>query len=80
MQMLFKVKQLIIFLDGVLYYINGINYMIYRIINEGSFEVFISIDIWKFRDIVLFLIEGIYVSLFRSENLKVVYYKKFGEI
>lgn len=54
--------------------------MIYRIINEGSFEVFISIDIWKFRDIVLFLIEGIYVSLFRSENLKVVYYKKFGEI
>lgn len=78
--MLFKVKYLIIFLDGVLYYINGINYMIYRIINEGSFEVFISIDIWKFRDIVLFLIEGIYVSLFRSENLKVVYYKKFGEI
>lgn len=80
MQMLFKVKYLIIFLDGVLYYINGINNMIYRIINEGSFEVFISIDIWKFRDIVLFLIEGIYVSLFRSENLKVVYYKKFGEI
>lgn len=78
--MLFKVKYLIIFLDGVLYYINGINNMIYRIINEGSFEVFISIDIWKFRDIVLFLIEGIYVSLFRSENLKVVYYKKFGEI
>lgn len=78
--MLFKVKYLIIFVDGVLYYINGINYMIYRIINEGSFEVFISIDIWKFRDIVLFLIEGIYVSLFRSENLKVVYYKKFGEI
>lgn len=78
--MLFKVKYLIIFLDGVLYFINGINYMIYRIINEGSFEVFISIDIWKFRDIVLFLIEGIYVSLFRSENLKVVYYKKFGEI
>lgn len=80
MQMFFKVKYLIIFLDGVLYYINGINNMIYRIINEGSFEVFISIDIWKFRDIVLFLIEGIYVSLFRSENLKVVYYKKFGEI
>lgn len=78
--MLFKVKYLIIFLDGVLYYINGINYMINRIINEGSFEVFISIDIWKYRDIVLFLIEGIYVSLFRSENLKVVYYKKFGEI
>lgn len=78
--MFFKVKYLIIFLDGVLYYINGINNMIYRIINEGSFEVFISIDIWKFRDIVLFLIEGIYVSLFRSENLKVVYYKKFGEI
>lgn len=78
--MFFKVKYLIIFLDGVLYYINGINYMIYRIIKEGSFEVFISIDIWKFRDIVLFLIEGIYVSLFRSENLKVVYYKKFGEI
>lgn len=78
--MLFKVKYLIIFVDGVLYYINGINYMIYRIINEESFEVFISIDIWKFRDIVLFLIEGIYVSLFRSENLKVVYYKKFGEI
>lgn len=78
--MLFKVKYLIIFLDGVLYYINGINNMIYRIINEGSFEVFISIDIWKFRDIVLFLIEGIYVSLFRSKNLKVVYYKKFGEI
>lgn len=78
--MLFKVKYLIIFVDGVLYYINGINYMIYRIINEGSLEVFISIDIWKFRDIVLFLIEGIYVSLFRSENLKVVYYKKFGEI
>lgn len=78
--MLFKVKYLIIFVDGVLYYINGINYMINRIINEGSFEVFISIDIWKFRDIVLFLIEGIYVSLFRSENLKVVYYKKFGEI
>lgn len=70
--MFFKVKYLIIFLDGVLYYINGINNMIYRIINEGSFEVFISIDIWKFRDIVLFLIEGIYVSLFRSENLKVV--------
>lgn len=80
MQMFFKVKYLIIFLDGVLYYINGINNMIYRIINEGSFEVFISIDIWKFRDIVLFLIEGIYVSLFRSKNLKVVYYKKFGEI
>lgn len=78
--MFFKVKYLIIFLDGVLYYINGINNMIYRIINEGSFEVFISIDIWKFRDIVLFFIEGIYVSLFRSENLKVVYYKKFGEI
>lgn len=78
--MFFKVKYLIIFLDGVLYYINGINNMIYRIINEGSFEVFISIDIWKFRDIVLFLIEGIYVSLFRSENLKVVYNKKFGEI
>lgn len=53
--------------------------MIYRIINEGSFEVFISIDIWKFRDIMLFLIEGIYVSLFRSENFIIRNLGKFNK-
>lgn len=75
-----KVKHLTISSDGVLYYINGINHMIYRITNEGSFEAFISTDIWKPRDIASSLTEGIYVSLFRSENSKVVHYKKSGEI
>lgn len=54
--------------------------MIHRITNEGSFEAFISTDIWKPRDIASSLTEGIYVSLFRSENSKVVHYKKSGEI
>lgn len=75
-----KVKHLTISSDGVLYYINGINNMIHRITNEGSFEAFISTDIWKPRDIASSLTEGIYVSLFRSENSKVVHYKKSGEI
>lgn len=75
-----KAKHLTISSDGVLYYINGINNMIYRITNEGKFEAFISTDIWKPRDIASSLTEGIYVSLFRSENSKVVHYRSSGEI